>query len=279
MHSYFIRHEGVQVEEAALATAEASGEIYLHYDEDALSPGTAHPDDYKGNGKRALQCFEELARDGGAVWAQWGRGSRVKIGIVVPGASIKVRSTRWANADREGVAFLKCLQLADVRSVPGASLLALRAARPQRGTICRWHACGSQLLSALGRGPSGAGWTALHPGQQEVIVSEFLRQHGILDLPKLEHLILPPGGNNEGIDIAGTATGARRLLVQVTFSTFDSVVAKLDLLRRYQADDVDLVLVCQHEKTERHNGILVIPTAMVEEWFVGQPGYSKQMLQ
>jgi hypothetical protein len=59
----------------------------------------------------------------------------------------------------------------------------------------------------------------LSPSQQEILCSEFLRMPEVESrgLPRLVHLLLPPGKTMRDIDIVGTAADGKRLLAQVTF--------------------------------------------------------------
>jgi hypothetical protein len=132
----------------------AKNKIAVHFpgvgDEDSTS---LNPDDYAYESERnAIGRLVELAENGGYVWAESRSQAEAKIGVVPPNTEVQLYSATYTEQhdprykDREGAeAILKTLQLDRVKEIAPYEAASLWAARPRRGTIMRWRACGAEL--------------------------------------------------------------------------------------------------------------------------------------
>lgn len=300
MKSYFIRHtKDMSVYDEDLEKLWSQNKVAIHYPdlpEPTNGIGEADnesrdPSDYPSGARTAVKTLKNLAENGGYVWAESRVDGRAKIGLVKP-QEIKLYHGRWAfspeHPDREGTeAILKTVQLEDkVKMVDTDEAFGLRAGRPQQGTICQWHKCGTRLADLVEGRPTSWEWSNLSTEQQEAACAEFLR-YDEGDHPRLQYLLLPVGRTLKDIDIYGLDPSGRKVFAQVTYrepggKEFND---KLEKLKKYANADssVKLVYFCRCEELEERDRVYYVPVegerkeGGVIGWINANPSYSEAM--
>lgn len=148
MKTYYVRHAGnLALTDTTLARLRDENLIAIHYphtkrqssskeDTDSLKPS-----DYDRAAKGAMSTIQELARDGGLVYAEFRDTPSAMIGMVNPESEVKLdKRFRW-NSDPQRTAKLKTLKLNKAVLV-SRLLIARIPSRPARGAICKWHKAG-----------------------------------------------------------------------------------------------------------------------------------------
>ena len=232
---------------------------------------SVNPDDYPNRADRhAIKLFVELARQGGYIWTQYYTESTAKVGYIRPSTNIVFRTEKWENTSdpmRLGrPAILKTLQMFKVRSFTPDKMLSLRACRPRQGTISRWPSAHGVLQAVVDGTKVDLKWEHLSPSQQEVAFAEFLREHDIAEMPKLEMLLMPLGRTLKDVDLYGVAKDGKKIFAQVTFSQVGSAQGKLDRLRQFAGTGNHLLFLGQTEKISRDGDVWVIPTSILDHW-------------
>lgn len=273
MNSYFIRHTNVlAVGPTVISRLYAEDTIAIHFPGDGpFDSRSLEPSDYKNRSERtAIALFKELATNGGYVWAQYYTEENVKIGCVLPGSLIVLREEKWTNPEYQlrlgSPAILKTLKMSSLQVIKPDRLQALRAMRPKQGTISRWPSAHAQLKAVIEHENVPLEWSNLSPAQQEIAFTEFLREHDIAELPKLQLLLMPPGRTLKDIDVYGLATDGHKIFAQVTYSNLSAARGKIERLRKYAGSSNYLVLLCRTDHLHHDGDVIVVPVSTLEPW-------------
>lgn len=274
MSTYFIRHtEKLAVPNSAIDTLWRGHSIAIHYPEQRnqrlgkADNTSLDPNDYSGTGRAAMKTLSRLSAEGGYVWAEYRNHPSCLVGKVVAGTPIVIHRDKWREADRPGrEAVLKKLALVDAREVGPSECIALRAARPQQGTVCQWSNIGERLRYVVDRRALPVTLDALTPAQQEVMCSEFLRHPYAeqFSLPQLETLLMPVGRTMKDVDIYGLTVAGREIFAQVTYHPREDAALKRSVLDSYATKDRDTILFCRAPAVLQDGLVLVFP---IEEVF------------
>ena len=141
-------------------------------------------------------------------------------------------------------------------------------------------------------------WNSLPPDLQLMVCTEFLRDYGNEDYPRLRRLLLPPTTLGKDVDVYGVTDDGTEILAQVPFRTnrekegFEARV-KGERLRKY--DNTGAKLICfvsgfEGEKDDGkdqklfedrsplvRDGVIFIPVEEVLKWFEKQLGYTEKV--
>lgn len=272
MTTYFIRHTSkISIDDDTRDYLWRKRKIAIHFPwtkrghkpKDSTS---LNPDDYKGSDRRAIRAMVRLANSGGYVCAQHHPHSECMLGFVKPWSKIQLFRGKW-NAKKPGrTAVLKTLQLTKVTLVEPQKNALLLVGRPRMGTINRWPSAGKNVENIVeGRRIKRTLQNLFH-NQPEILCSEFLRSKRT-GLPRLAHLVLPPGRNMKDIDIFGMADDGKMLLAQVTLYSLAEAQKKLKRLREYcKPKPTHLIMFCACDKSITQDGVLVFPIGPVFKW-------------
>jgi len=166
---------------------------------------------------------------------------------------------------------LKALPLSQVTIIEPSGRMSMRACRPRRGTIARWHVVGDRLADLIENRNAEPSWDSLAPDLQETLCVEFLREHSISQLPRLAYLLMPFGRTLADVDIVGMDTEHRRIIAQVTHYDEKAARDKIGSLREYAGKNNVLVLFCRASGLKQTEGILVVPVEWVWLWANTRP--------
>lgn len=245
MNTYFVRHtEKLDIDLGTRLQLWKDRRIAIHYPQDrngkiqSKDNPSLKPDHYQGKAKSCIKILGELAKAGGYVCAQFYQKEQLMLGIVRPDSDPKLFFGKWgAKNGRQGrTAVLKTLKLTKVKFVDPNNSAVLLVGRPQQGTIMRWHRAGKKVENLIEGRRTKLQLSDLHYTQQEILCSEFLRLSNSksLGLPRLAHLLLPPGHTMKDIDIIGIAADGKKLLAQVTFKSLKDCRDKFKKLLPYR---------------------------------------------
>lgn len=297
MYSYFIRHTpALLVADEDLEQLWEEDRIAVHYpdtgsrreEEDNRS---LDPADYEGRGRTAMRYLQDMANNGGYIWAESfvSNNGAAKVGKVEPGTPIELREARWKlrgrtdhDNRRDGdTAVLKTLQLSRPQVVSRHEQVGLRAGRPRQGTIARWNV-GTRLEALVEGKTPEAEWANLSTAQQEAACAEFLRSPPEnSDIPRLHRLLLPVGRTLQDIDLHGVAEDGREIFAQVTYHSRNSsdARAKVSALKAYSGRDAHLVFFCRGEGSETEEGIRFVSVeSEVMNWLKNEPNLYRAAL-
>lgn len=275
--TYFIRHSSaLDIDTETLDTLWREDWIAIHYPHDELctfeegDSQSVNPNHYTGSGRSALKRLQELAKNGGYVFATYRGKTGGKVGVVKPGSYIKLVRGTWGNKNnlqgREAV--LKALKLSNVRNLAAEEAISLTAVQPRQGTFCRWWKVGQRIVSFV-NGDAAAGLESLTPDLQEVMCMEYLRTENARKrgLPILRYTLMPVGRTMKDIDILGVSEGGKILSAQVTYTRLNPSGAKLRKLDPYRSLGSETIYFCQSECMQEINGHLIFPLQQVFDDF------------
>jgi hypothetical protein len=271
MNTYFIRHtEKLDVNGDTRRQLWEGHRIAIHYPENrngklkSKDNPSREPSDYRGKGKSCVKILNNLADTGGYVCAQYYQQEKLMLGIVRPNSKITLLKGKWGTKNgRQGrQAVLKTLHLTKVKFVEPINSAVLLVGRPQQGTIMRWHRAGDAIENLIKGRRTKRQLSDLHYTQQEILCSEFLRLSNSksFDLPRLAHLLLPPGHTMKDIDIIGIATDGKKLLAQVTFKSLKDCHEKFEQLLPYRNPrHSHLLFFCDCDDSLIKDGVRIFP--------------------
>jgi hypothetical protein len=241
----------------------------------AKDKSSTDPTDYEGAAKTAMKILAELARDGGYVCAQHYPKEEWLVGVVKPSSKIELFYGKWGNQnDLQGrTAILKTLRLTKFRLVKPGDYAVLSVGRPRQGTIRRWYRAGKAIENLVENRKTKPQLSDLSTAQQETLCSEYLRLPEVesVGLPRLTHLLLPPGRTMRDIDIIGLAASGKLLVAQVTFAALSNVGGKRDRLLTFRGPNTHLVLFCDCTQPQTQDGIMVFPLQKAYDAFASTP--------
>jgi hypothetical protein len=269
MLTYFARHTAaMDIDSATREKLWNNDLIGVHFPygvTDQLPPEdnrSIDPNDYR-RGKRAIKLLNEMTQDGGYVCAEFAGHQGAKIGMVEKGSKIELLEgawgTKWGLSGRKAI--LKTMRLVKVKALNAARAAVLLVARPQQGTLNRWPNAGDAVLNLIEGIVAEPTLSSLHPSQQEVLCSEYLRSdHAVLkNSPKLQSLVALPGKTMKDVDIIGITPAGNRIFAQVTHKNIEGAEAKIEALKKFSLPGQYAILFCRCEKPENVDGIIVFP--------------------
>jgi hypothetical protein len=159
-------------------------------------------------------------------------------------------------------AILKTLQLTKVTLVKPLDYAVLLVGRPRQGTIMRWPLAGKVVENIVEGRTTKLRLGDLSYRQQEIFCSEFLRLEDAASsgLPRLVHLLLPPGRTMRDIDVTGLADDGKMVLAQVTFSPLSTAHWKIQRLLPYREPKrAHLILFCACDAAANQDGVIIFP--------------------
>jgi hypothetical protein len=167
--------------------------------------------------------------------------------------------TKWGLSGRKAI--LKTMRLLKVKTLNAAQAAVLLVARPQQGTLNRWPNAGDAVLNLIEGIVAEPTLSSLHPSQEEVLCSEYLRSdHAMLkNLPKLQSLVALAGKTMKDVDIIGITPAGSRIFAQVTHKNIEGAGAKIEALKKFSLPGQYTILFCQCEKPENVDGIVIFP--------------------
>jgi hypothetical protein len=266
MDTFYVRHtQKMDVDSETLAYLWEKQKIAIHFphrgkdhkleesDNDSLNPT-----DYYGEGRRAMNAFCRLSREGGYVLTEYCHRPECLIGIVNPGTQIELAKGHWGKLwECEGrEAILKTLQLSNVKIIPRNQSAQLLAGRPRQGTAMRWPNA-RDLIKNRVCGVSGQQTIRdLTPTYQEVLCAELLRlPSNLTGLPQLAHLILPVGRTMPDLDIYGIDTNGDLIAAQVTMQLSINCPGKVASLKQFRGENTKCIFFCEDSVSQRSDGI------------------------
>lgn len=274
MKTYYARHSGdLALDNETLKRLRAERVIAIHFPYLADGSGTDEdtrcidPDRYESKNKGALRCLSEISSKGGYVCAAYRDTRRMTIGRIQPGTPVVLREERWSEDSKYPgrKAILKTLAFAETIEVPASRQSLLLSVQPTKGTLCTWHGIGNKIECLMNGTSWAKDFSSLHPSYQEVMCSEFLRNHDIPGMPRLSHLLQPVGRTMTDVDILGVAEDGRIMRAQVTFTASQD---KLSRLAAYGSKEGNhLVFFCASESMRSEKGVAVVPVDHVFEHF------------
>jgi hypothetical protein len=280
MDTYFIRHtRELDIDDKFRKRLWELKCIAVHYpnDKNGKLPdrdnSSLDSTDYDSKSSGIIQRLNELANSGGYVCAQYYPQEGCLIGKVLPNSTIELLYGKWGLVSglsgREAI--LKALPLGNVKYLSPLESAAILVCRPKQGTLLKWHKIGKRIENLVEGRNVAFSLHDLLPSQQEIMCSEFLRLEKASEygLPRLAHLVFPPGRTMKDIDIIGISTRKNPLLAQVTYAAFESSHWKIDRLRKYgNGSNTDLVLFCSCKDPFIENGVHVFPLERVFDFMM-----------
>lgn len=270
METYFIRHTAdMNIDDDTRDYLWRERKIAIHFPwikdgDNSKDTSSLNPEDYKPSDKRAIRALLRLAETGGYVCAQHYPRTECMLGFVTPHTKIELFRGKWGHKNNMTgrTAVLKTLQLEKVRLVKPLDYAVLLVGRPRQGTIMRWPLAGKVVGNIVEGRTTKPGLGDLSDRQQEILCSEFLRLEDAASfgLPRLIHLLLPPGRTMRDIDITGLADDGKMILAQVTFSPLSTVSWKIQRLLPYQETKrTHLILFCACDTPINQDGVMIFP--------------------
>lgn len=278
MKSYFVRHTNtLAIDEKTMNEIWNKDKFFIHYPvKDPRTKEeikTKNPNDYPTRGgKHSMKILLEISINGGYIWSECWTQDDIKIGFVKPNTNIEYIVKKCGNPKYEEdigkKVILKALPLEVKEIIKPKGLMSFRCARPRQVTISRWPSVKNRLKNLVNKTPIEKNWDNLFYSQQEIACVEYLFNYTGKDkrIPKMEHLLMPPGRTFKDVDIYGIDPKGNELYVQVTYSEKKKVGWKLETLRKYVDKKNRVLLFCNTNEVEEDNGITIIPTGIVENW-------------
>jgi hypothetical protein len=284
MLTYFSRHTaamGVDTETREKLWDENRIGVHFPHDRNGALPAQDNPSfdssDYNKRGKRAIRLLNEMAQDGGYVCAEFFGHSEVKIGLVESGSKIELLKghwgMKWGNVGREAI--LKTLRLTKTKILNASEAAVLLVGRPQQGTLNRWPNARDSVRNLVDGLIGELTISSLHPFQQEILCSEYLRSDDAVsnNLPKLESLTALPGRTMKDVDIIGVTSKGEKIFAQVTHRDIATANGKLNALQKFSLPGQHAILFCQCEQRHERDGIVAFPIQQVFSTFKIRPWY------
>jgi hypothetical protein len=278
MLTYFVRHTAAMDIDGAtrqkLWNYDLIGVHFPHGTSDQLPSEdnrSIDPNDYR-RGKRAIKLLNEMTQDGGYVCAEFAGHQGAKIGLVERGSKIELLEggwgMKWGLSGRKAI--LKTLRLTKVKILNASEAAVLLVARPQQGTLNRWPNSGDAVRNLVEDLVAEPTLSSLHPSQQEVLCSEYMRSDGAVlrNLPRLQSLVALPGKTMKDVDIIGITSEGKRIFAQVTHKNIADANGKIEALKKFSLPGQYAVLFCQCEKQQNVDGIMVFPIQEVFSAFI-----------
>jgi hypothetical protein len=275
LETYFIRHTNdISVDEKTREKLWKQNRIFIHYPWDKSGNSrtdskSTKPDDYKDNAKNVISKFVQLASKGGYVCAHFANQEKWLMGIVPPKSKIQLYRGKWKPEElkrlkgHDGVVILKTLLLHKARRILPDDCVVLQPAQPRQGTITRWPSIRNAVCAIVEKQKPSVLLDALSPNHQEIMCSEFLRldESVRVGLPQLTCILRDVGRTMKDLDIVGIAQNGKRILAQVTYSSFGSntVQEKHKFLQKFAAHRAYLILFCKCEKVISEKNIIIFP--------------------
>ncbi|HEY4270990.1 MAG TPA: hypothetical protein VGM65_03225 [Candidatus Udaeobacter sp.] len=270
MDTYFIRHTAdMDIDDDTRDYLWRERKIAIHFPwvkdgDNSKDTSSLNPEDYKSSDKRAIRALLRLPDTGGYVCAQHYPREECMLGFVKPQTKIELFRGKWGHRNKMArrTAVLKTLQLTKVRLVKPLDYAVLLVGRPRQGTIMRWPLARKVVENIVEGRATKLRLGDLSYRQQEILCSEFLRLDDAVSfsLPRLVHLLLPPGRTMRDIDITGLADDRKMILGQVTYSSLSAANWKIQRLLPYQDPDrVHLILFCACDAPTNQDGVIVFP--------------------
>lgn len=240
METYYARHTSkLTVDKQTKQIIFDENLIAIHYPayRDGVIGATDNlsrdPSDYSGKDKEIVQTLDTLARNGGYVCVEYQDQQSTKVGIVLPNSQIRLLEGRYEPGN--GTAVLKTLRMSNVRALDPWIAIRVLVGRPQRHSLCRWHAIGDRIRHLVEQTQTTQSLNHLLPAEQEILCSEFLRLSLAeeIGLPRLVSLLVPVGRTMKDLDILGLDPNGHILAAQVTYGRIDDAPIKVETLRRY----------------------------------------------
>jgi hypothetical protein len=280
MDTYYIRHtDGLDIDDATRQRIWDERRIAIHFPRQrdsklhAKDNTSLNVDDYPAHEQRSIRALINLARDGGYVCAEYFQQRECMVGYVKPGSKIELIHGTWGPNDMYAGrnAILKSLRLGKVKLISPCDSAVFLIGRPRQGTIMRWRRTGKTIQNIVKGKRAVPALELLSYEQQEIMCSEFMRSKRAekLGLPKLVHLLLPPGRNMRSIDIWGIAATGRMVFAQVTYSELEHCASKFNDLLQYRDHNRNaLVFFCNGTKLNHRDGVRIVPLQSVYDNFV-----------
>jgi hypothetical protein len=274
LDTHYIRHTSkLDVTNETLRRLAEAGRIAIHFprrpdgsDGDA-DVRSLDPEDHTPDGGRCLARLHDLGASGGYVCAEYRSIDYCVVGRVAPGSRVEFFDGEWRS--RPGrVAVLKSLQLTTFRTIPADAAVPMLVARPRQGTFMKWPRVGRAVERLVEGLRPELCLDDLSPSQQEILCSEFLRLPEAVDmgLPRLVHLVLPPGRTMPAIDLLGVAADGQPIYAQVTFGRIAEVHRKLEKLKPFTPGH--RILFADASEPSNRDDIHIVPIREVFRRFV-----------
>jgi hypothetical protein len=187
-----------------------------------------------------------------------------------------VYETKWNDRDR--IAKLKTLQIAQAQHLHSIEAMHLQVARPPGGTLSQWHKVGNGLADLVEGRPREKSWSSLSDEEQNAVCLEYLRNPDSSVAPILKH-VRQLGGKMPDIDIWAQATDGNPINAYVTYSKKAKIREHIRRLKPYVSNDSHVIIFCECDEIHTADGILFIPTKRVENCLFGQAQYQDFMFR
>lgn len=263
MKTYFCRHSSeLDIDSGTFNFLWENNYMGIHYphtknSDREMDSQSINPEDYDTSGKKALNALLDISENGGYVFAVYENKNEYKIGIVNPKSKIELIEGKWGDKNGVGgrVAVLKCLRFSKSITLPAIEAISLTCAQPRQGTLCIWHGAGLRVENIFNGTVRNRTISDSTPDLQEVLCSEYLRNHTDSRLPRLNSLLTPVGRTMKDVDIVGLTDDGRKILAQVTYS--HEPPFKIEKLLKYYSEKEILILFCETKNPRIENNVLI----------------------
>lgn len=244
-HEYFIRHtNALEISTGDFQQLCDDQMIGIHFNSNFKNNENdlLNPKFYGGSGRTAMNYLYEIAKNGAYIWCDYSPLNISIIGKVDPSSKVTLRRFRpikdkhWFKHD---TLYLKCLKLTQIKKISNASLLYLKARKPQQGTLVRWHKSYGKIERILNGNNRIESWSDLTPDQQEVLVYEYLSKTESLGDFRINTLLMPIGRTLKDVDIFGVNKNGAKIFCQVT--NYGKERVKIEALERYKDEKYYLI--------------------------------------
>jgi hypothetical protein len=275
--TYFARHtENIRIDDATRLLLWNERRIAIHYPD--YADGVPRPEDnssliekdYPSRGRRPIRALNALAAEGGYVCAEHYGQAAIQVGWVPPGSSIQLVVGKWGGASEfpGKRAILKTLPLTKTRVLTPLESVVVLAGRPRMGTLQQWHGCKARIIHLVEGIQKALALDDLLPYEQETLCSEFLRmpEAELMDLPRMQNLLMPVGRTLKDVDIVGLATNGNMVVCQVTFSKRIEAAEKVVALKKYAGPNRPLFF-CNESENSIFEGVQIVSMRRVFDMF------------
>ena len=277
LKTYFVRHSSkLDLDNYTLGLLWDGDYVGIHYPHDIHGTFSKHdakstdPKDYEGTAKSCMNKFQEIAKNGGYIFAVYKHQSGGKIGYVEPNSKVELLHGVWGskNGNEGREAILKVLKLMSPKNLSAQESISLKSVQPRQGTTCQWRKVGSRVEALLnGKIDSVVG--SLTPDLQEVMCMEFLRTEAAKKyaLPILKYTLSPVGRTLKDLDILGMTDGSDFISAQVTYHALGAADWKLKKLNNYATKDNFTIYFCKCKEPTNIDGHIIFPLDLVFKEF------------
>ncbi len=220
-----------------------------------------NPEDYGKYGKSALRLLNEFCERGVVIAADYPTVNQASIflGEIKAGTLIKPINIY-------GI-WYKTVTIENIKEIPYLKYPILKTIRPIINTISRWPKAEKILPYIYNDEPLPFEVSSLTFEQLELICSEYLRIHKVINAP-----LLKVGGSQPKIDISGIGIDNKKVYAQVSFKeSKKEIEKKVELLKAFESKDSILIYFGPKNSSVNFKDIIYISIEDVFETLTKYP--------